>query len=87
MLKEPLPDNTYKELPSDNFESRLRPLISLKQGVVVHNDKKVTVILSRNKIMIGCTDVTVDALLFIIAKYEEQFGKCLNEYIKIQEGI
>jgi len=43
-----------------------RIAITLEDGVLLHNGKRVYFAISPDKISVGCTDITFDALKFII---------------------
>lgn len=49
-----------------------RPRIALYDDKILHDGKIVKVVLRKDLITVGCTDVTPEALRFLLEKYDEQ---------------
>lgn len=59
--------------PHNNLYSP-RPVISLgKDGKIKHNDGPCGVILRSKLISVGCSDITPEALKYLMDKYNEHF--------------
>lgn len=59
-------------LPS-NIESKQRPKIMIKNGVIYHNDELCLVVLKKDVIKIGCSDITPDAAFLIVERWKKEF--------------
>lgn len=62
-----------------------RPLISLSQGKICHNGKPCKIVMRRGKISIACSDITPEALDWLIDKYLQNFDEGKSAVV-VQEG-
>lgn len=62
-----------------------RPLISIRNGKLHHNETPVRVVLTRDLIRVGCSDVTPQAAKLLIAEWGKNFGE-KGDVIVMQEG-
>lgn len=63
-----------------------RPLIHFYDGKIVEFGQPKRVVLRKEKISVGCRDVSVEALKFLLSEWEKKFGADgLREYV-IQDG-
>jgi hypothetical protein len=60
---------------ADNDDLKHRPLISLKDGKILHDGKPCRACFCRRLLFIGCSNVTPEAARFIMAEYDRQFPK------------
>ena len=60
-----------------------RPLVTLKNGVVMLDGEKARVILKKDKIFVGCHDITPDAARFLVSAWDKQFG----DGVELQDGV
>ncbi len=63
-----------------------RPLIDFKFGVITHDGIPCRVVMTKDKISIGCSDITPEAMRYISTIYGEKFPAMEISYV-IQEGI
>lgn len=68
-----------------------RPLVSLNNGKVHHgypgraeSGEPARVVLKKERISVACTDVTPEALRFILAEYDKAFPS--EKEVVLQEG-
>ena len=64
------------------------PIESLGHGSkkLLHNNIPVRVVLTPTKIKVGCTDVTIEALKYLILEWEKKFNPTAEEIV-LQHGI
>ena len=62
-----------------------RPLITLSKGKICHNGKPCKVFMRRGKISVACSDITPEALDWLLDKYLENFDEEKSS-ILVQEG-
>lgn len=72
-----------------NRPTRVRPLISIKSGKVIHgvgalDEKLARVVLKKGRISVACTDATPEALRFILAEYDKAFPS--EKEVVLQDG-
>jgi hypothetical protein len=60
-----------------------RPLIDYRVGMFTHNTIPCRVVMTREKISVGCSDVTIEAAKELLKLHEEKFAE-LPERIVIQ---
>lgn len=52
-----------------------RPLITLTDGIIKHNfNETARVVVRRNLISIGCTDITPEAARHVLAQWDKHYG-------------
>lgn len=61
-----------------------RPVIGYSLGEFTHNGSRVRVVMRRDLISVGCSDITPDALRKLLAVYDEKFPKTYGETYVIQ---
>ena len=78
-------DQTPSNLPGAMIKYSARPAIALDPitQLVTHNGKRCRLVFRADKISVGCTDVTPEALRKILGEYDRLFG-CREEVV--QEG-
>lgn len=62
-----------------------RPLITTKSDKIFHDGDLCRVVMRREKICVGCTDITPQALEWLLKKYQELFPK-QDTAVIVQEG-
>lgn len=63
--------------------ARIRPLVTIVDGVVMLDGVKAKVIIRKERIFVGCHDITPEALKFLADAWEEQYG----DGVVLQDGI
>lgn len=51
-----------------------RPQISLREGVILHNGGRAPVVLRRDMISVGWSDISPEAMEFILARWRAAYG-------------
>lgn len=57
-----------------SITSSPRPLISFKDGKILHNGNNTHLSMTREVIRVGCSDITPEAATFIIEEWKKRFG-------------
>jgi hypothetical protein len=55
-------------------QPRRRPLIAMSGKTVTHNGTQTRVVLRKKKISVGCSDITPEALEYVLNEYKKAFG-------------
>jgi hypothetical protein len=61
-----------------------RPLIAMSGKTVTHNGTQTRVVLRKTKISVGCSDITPEALEYVLAEYKKAFG---DGEVVLQVGV
>jgi hypothetical protein len=69
-----LPDLTASVAPVDNR-------IEVQGGIVKRNGSTVRLAMSRKRIRIGCTEITIEAAQKIMAEHRARFGDAETEIV------
>lgn len=72
-----------------NFSTPKRIRIDLDRsrfqtGEITHDGKQARVVMNRRVICVGCTDVTIDALEWLLTEHRNRFG--VQESYEVQRG-
>lgn len=80
------PDYIFRVAREAAESANKRPIIAiLPDNTIEHSiHGKIRIVLSKNKICIGCTDITPEAAKFIVSKWSEKYGNQLPEEVIIQ---
>lgn len=65
--------------------ARYRPFVSIKDGVVDMDGKPARVVLRRDRIFVGCHDITPEAVEFILKQWKKEFETC--DCVVLQAGV
>lgn len=60
-----------------------RPLITLKNGVIYHDDRPARVVLGRELLSVGCTDISIEAANFLLSRWRDVH---VLECLVLQDG-
>lgn len=58
-----------------SLDYTVRPNISLHHGKICHDGDPCRVVLKKDKISVGCTDITPEALRWVLSAYEKAFSE------------
>lgn len=76
----------YQQTTENTVSQPQRPLIRLTSyDRLLLKDLEVRVVLQRDKISIGCTDITVEAAEYILKKHKEKYQSHPDEVL-LQAG-
>lgn len=59
--------------PAGSYSAE-RARIGFNDGVITHNEQPCRVVMRRDLISIGCSDVTIEAMRELVKQYEDKFG-------------
>ena len=62
-----------------------RPLISVKDGIILHNGEPCRLVYARDKICVGCSDITPEALSFLFCDYTGKFQPVVRQLAPNEE--
>lgn len=76
---------TQDHYPLPIPEPMRRPLIDLRNNIIIHEGRKARVVMRKGVISVNCTDITIEAARNLVAEYSQLFPE-QDRQIVVQEA-